>query len=101
MESIDLVVRPLCRATSVDFVQGPVELPQSLLQDFVLIWALDNVQEGAVPESIVPAVPQPCQARSVGIAQVLEVEVSTVQVLAVEVSTVPQAQVEPQHCQAM
>lgn len=91
MESIDPVVRPLCRATSVDFVQVPVEVPQSLLQDFVLIWALDNVQEGAVPESIVPAVPRPCQARSVGIALVL----------AVEVSTVPQAQVEPQHCQAM
>jgi hypothetical protein len=91
MESIDPVVRPLCRATSVDFVQVPVEVPQSLLQDFVLIWALDNVQEAAVPESIVPAVPRPCQARSVGIALVL----------AVEESTVPQAQVEPQHCQAM
>lgn len=101
MESIDPVVRPLCRATSVDFVQVPVEVPQSLLQDFVLIWALDNVQEGAVPESIVPAVPRPCQARSVGIAQAAAEEASTVQVLAVEVSTVPQAQVEPQHCQAM
>ena len=75
----------------MDFVQVPVEVPQSLLQDFVLIWAVDHAPEGAVLESIVPVVLPPCQARSVGIAQVL----------AVEVSTVLQAQVEPQHCQAM
>ena len=91
MESIDPVVRPPSQATSVDFVQVPVEVPQSLLQDFVLIWAVDHAPEVAVLESIVPVVLPPCQARSVGIAQVL----------AVEVLTVPQAQVEPQHCQAM
>lgn len=75
----------------MDFVQVPVEVPQSLLQDFVLILAVEHVPEEAVLESIVPVVPRPCQARSVGI----------VQVLAAEVLTVPQAQVEPQHCQAM
>ena len=91
MESIDPVVRPPSQATSVDFVQVPVEVPQSLLQDFVLILAVEHVPEGAVLESIVPVVLPLCQARSVGIAQGL----------AVEVSTVLQAQVEPQHCQAM
>ena len=91
MESIDPVVRPPSQATSADFVQVPVEVPQSLLQDFVLIWAVDHVPVGARMDPIVPVVLPLCQARSVGI----------VQVLAVEVSTVPQAQVEPQHCQAM
>ena len=92
MESIDPVVRPPSQATSADFVQVPVEVPQSLLQDFVLILAVDHVPVvGARMDPIDPAVLPLCQARSVGIAQGL----------VAEGSTVPPAQVEPQHCQAM